>query len=337
MAASLVELSANSGFAQIGFAGSGATGSIGVYAHDASPPAKDTSVFGAGVPTCLPGSGNVCLFSGAEPTFYAQIGHLGLSGPGTASGDITVNASGHIVLVGGGVAYGAGAPAGGSADYAIGGSATSAYAQIGHGNASRTYVDTLSGNISVRALGTIYLDYGVADTSPAFIGHQTAAGGSVSGDVSIIGVIGGYTPPDLTTTPLTDPAVSGIITVLSSPSAAFFTVSPLLLTQPLLVVDAGGVAALMGMPLAIPQSPLLALAGEEGGDPGSEAEIAADELAASVGSSLDGATGQRPSRRVSIIAGLLGQLVPAVGANVPRGVPPADQNFSSWGNKALWQ
>jgi hypothetical protein len=115
----------------------------------------------------------------------------------------------------------------------------------------------------------------------------------------------------------------------------------LLLNQPLLVVDAGGdLTASTATPLALStqQSPLVMLTGEEGGDPGSEAEIAADELAASVGSSLDGTTGQRPpSRRVSIIAGLLSQLLPAVGANVPRGIPPADQNFSSWGNKALWQ
>jgi filamentous hemagglutinin family protein len=338
MAASLVELSADSGFAQIGYAGSGATGEIGVYAKGTGAPPADTSVFGAGVPTCVPGSGNVCLFSGAESGFYAQIGHLGLSGPGAASGDITVNASGHIVLLGGGVAYGEGAPAGGSVDYAIGGSATNAYAQIGHGNASGTYIDTLGGDISVRSGGTIYLNHGVPDTSPALIGHQTASGGTTAGNVSIVGNIGGYTPPDLTPPPppLDDPAVSGIITVLSSPSATF-TVSPLLLTQPLLVIEAGGVAPLMAMPLAVQQSPLLALTGEEGGDPGSEAEVAADELAASVGSSLDGTTGQRPSRRVSIIAGLLSQLVPAVGANAASGVPPADQNFSSWGNKALWQ
>jgi filamentous hemagglutinin family protein len=339
MAASLVELSAESGFAQIGYAGSGATGAIGVYATGASSPLQDSSAFGAGVPTCVPGSGNVCLFSGAESGFYAQIGHLGLSGPGTAGGDITVNASGHVVLLGGGVAYGAGAPAGGSVDYAIGGGATNAYAQIGHGNASGTYIDTLSGDIAVRSGGTIYLDHGVLDTSPALIGHGTAAGGTTAGNVSIVGIIGGYTPPDLTppaVPPLEDPAVGGIITVLSSP-AATFVVSPLLVTQPLLVIEAGGVAPLMAMPLALQQSPLLALTGEEGADPGSEAEIAADELAASVGSSLDGSTGQRPTRRVSIIAGLLSQIVPAVGTNVPRGIPPADENFSSWGNKALWQ
>ncbi len=38
----------------------------------------------------------------------------------------------------------------------------------------------------------------------------------------------------------------------------------------------------------------------------------------------------------SIIPGVLTQIV-SIGPRSPHGVPPADEDYSSWGNEALWR
>jgi hypothetical protein len=70
---------------------------------------------------------------------------------------------------------------------------------------------------------------------------------------------------------------------------------------------------------------------------GQDEPAPADAVAGSVGQSLSGALGSVPSRTIVLINGLLSQVVPGPGASTPQGVPPADQNYPSWGNAAFWE
>jgi hypothetical protein len=53
-----------------------------------------------------------------------------------------------------------------------------------------------------------------------------------------------------------------------------------------------------------------------------------------IADSLDGA--KKPTSSTTLMNGMLKQTMPGAGSNL-HGVPPADQDFSSWGNEALWQ
>jgi hypothetical protein len=67
----------------------------------------------------------------------------------------------------------------------------------------------------------------------------------------------------------------------------------------------------------------------------SEQGIASDGVADSVGKSLgEGKTIYVSSK--TLIPGLLKQIV-TLTPNKPQGVPPADVDYSSWGNEALWR
>jgi hypothetical protein len=68
-----------------------------------------------------------------------------------------------------------------------------------------------------------------------------------------------------------------------------------------------------------------------GGDNGDE--TSSDTLTVTVANSL---TKSKGSNSQMVIIGLL-KLYTPLGSNTPHGVPPADQEFSSWGNEALWQ
>ena len=70
---------------------------------------------------------------------------------------------------------------------------------------------------------------------------------------------------------------------------------------------------------------------DNGGD--SSTPNSSDSATVVIADSLDGA---RQAGAQSILAGMLRQTVAGKGGTV-HGVPPADQDFSSWGNEALWQ
>ena len=68
---------------------------------------------------------------------------------------------------------------------------------------------------------------------------------------------------------------------------------------------------------------------------GSEGQIASDSVSQSVGQSLgDGKTIYVTSK--TLIPGMLKQIV-TLTRNNPSGIPPADEDYSSWGNEALWR
>ncbi|HXQ52375.1 MAG TPA: hypothetical protein VN802_14880, partial [Stellaceae bacterium] len=140
--------SAHGGFAQIGFAGAGATGAVTVATSG------DVTLT-AGTAGCVAS----CI--GAP---YAQIGHGGFEFSGSAGGAITVTAGGNVTLTATGAPF--------------------AYAQIGNGDASlSTFGNDVSGNIIITAGGTVSV---TSNSSPAFIGNATT-GGTSSGDLVLIG------------------------------------------------------------------------------------------------------------------------------------------------------
>jgi len=86
--------------------------------------------------------------------------------------------------------------------------------------------------------------------------------------------------------------------------------------------------------LAPPEAPPVAV--QQSSDGGEDA-VPTDAVAALLGQSLSGKQGSVPSRTVTLINGLLTQFMPAVGAQTPQRVPPADEDYSSWGNTPFWQ
>ncbi len=79
--------------------------------------------------------------------------------------------------------------------------------------------------------------------------------------------------------------------------------------------------------------PLEQLANSDKGGKSSEGKQPSDDLSESLGKSLD--EGHKSARNQSLIPGVLTQ-VSVVGQR-GHGVPPADVDYSSWGNEALWQ
>jgi hypothetical protein len=59
-----------------------------------------------------------------------------------------------------------------------------------------------------------------------------------------------------------------------------------------------------------------------------------DDLAQSLSQSLD-PKGSRTA--IVIVPGLLKEVVRLEGLSDPHGVPPPDEDYSSWGNEVLWQ
>src|SRR5665213_3294019 len=183
-----IYVEAANGFAQAGYHGTGATGNVVVSAAgDPSATGIDTTDRGEGSDACFNHPGNVCVNSGGSPDGvfgtggqYAQIG----SGPGDASGNITVTATGNIVLTGGGIHQD---PENEGYWYGVGGDTVpDTSAQIGNGDASLATVANVSGDIFVQAGGLTYLDSSTESTSYAWLGNRTGVGGSESGKVTLI-------------------------------------------------------------------------------------------------------------------------------------------------------
>ncbi len=61
----------------------------------------------------------------------------------------------------------------------------------------------------------------------------------------------------------------------------------------------------------------------------------ADSATVVIADSLDGA--KKAGATQTILAGMLSQTNPAAAGHTVHAIPPSDQDFSSWGNEALWQ
>ncbi len=161
------------GYAQIGFPGSGGSGTINVYATSSAAP-----IYNENSTPCLTSSGNVCLASGSTTGFYAQIGNGGYGMTGTSSGNINVAATGNVVLIGGGTTV--------TETSLVAGNTVGSYAMIGNGDASQVNAATVGGDISITAGGETYLDSGGDPSSPAWLGNRTGSEGSEHGALTLI-------------------------------------------------------------------------------------------------------------------------------------------------------
>jgi len=78
------------------------------------------------------------------------------------------------------------------------------------------------------------------------------------------------------------------------------------------------------------EGPIASLSGEAEDSPN-----ASDSGTVVIADSLNGA--DKPSTSKSLMGGYLTQVTPTAAGQTVHGVPPAGQDFSSWGNEALWR
>ncbi len=255
--------------------------------------------------------GAVTLLAGNNADAYAQIGNGGYAANAGATATLA------NFTIGGNVSV---------TDLSLtgGNSGGNAYAQIGNGDASQNATANVSGDIVVSANGQIILVNGTGPKSPATIGNFTGLG-------TVTGTVTGAQPPTNVVT--TDPVIIGVVSVNTADNNnnnGNNNVTTINTT----VVPAGsepngGAAAVV--PTATAQPGALASL-DNGGD--SSTPNTSDSATVVIADSLDGA---RKSASTTILAGMLKQTVPTAASHTVHGVPPADQDFSSWGNEALWQ
>jgi len=301
------------GYAQIGNGGSQVNANAAASASGAN--SGDIMVTVSDV-----ADGSVDLTAGSGAASYVQIGNGGYASdaPTTAlpssftdSGSVTVS------------------------DLTMIGSDTGAngYAQIGNGDASDNNVGDISGDINILSPDSIVVDNGTAPGASATIGGAT-------GDGTVTGGIDGYTPPAPPGgTQLQTSTVASLTTQTPTPAGGG---TDIVISTPITGPDGtgtGGTGSTDDTTSA--PSPIQQMAdASDGGDSGYEGTQPSDTVTVSLGQSLNSGSGghTKPGATVThtIIPGMLKQVV-MVGTSSPHGVPPADQDYSSWGNEALWQ
>lgn len=291
---------------------------------------------------------NVTL-TGNGTDAYAQIGHggdqmntnAGADAHGAISGDIVVTApngaNGSIdmtagdgdnayVQVGNG-GYSINAPTqaiaanftiGGNitiSDLAITGGGLNGYGQIGNGDNSHTSYGDISGDIFINVEGgDITLTNGPGPNANANI-HNATGHGTVTGSIT------GFT--DQGGGDVDQPETQGtIVTLTNNPPPAPPPVDVLpdiILTSEPPPSESGE----SGSPNPIEEM--------SGGD---DDQTASDKASESLGNSLDG--GKKSAGQI-LLGGILKQQQMNGEGTRPKGVPSADEDFSSWGNEAYWQ
>ena len=252
------------------------------------------------------GAGSVTLTAGAGANAYALIGNGGYaanSGGAAIPANFTI--SGNVSVT----------------DLALtgGNSGANSFALIGNGDASRNSVANVGGDITIDANGQITYTNGLAPHSPATIGNFTGEG-------SVTGTLTGAQPPSDVST---NPAALGVIASNTANNKSNTNDISLINTVVVIPPDNApeGATQIPGETTA--QGPIATL---EGGDETSSNP--SDTATVVIADSLDGS--KKPAGSQTIIAGILKQTTPFAGQSA-HGVPPADQDFSSWGNEALWQ
>ncbi|MEI9995549.1 MAG: filamentous hemagglutinin N-terminal domain-containing protein [Rhizomicrobium sp.] len=258
--------------------------------------------------------GSVTLTSGTGANAYTQIGNGGYainSGAQAVAANFTV--TGDVTVT----------------DLALQGGGPNGYSQIGNGDLSLTGFGNISGDIVIDANGQITYQDGPGP-------HSTASIGNFTGQGTVSGTLSGATPPnegggggDVHT----DPVVIGVIVTNTAgnnpPGNPPITTIYTIVTTPT-DEDNGGATAVTASLEAVKPGPLASLDdnGVDGATP-----YSADSATVVIADSLDGA--KKPGSTLILLPGMLKQTGPGQGGL--HGVPPADQDFSSWGNEALWQ
>mgnify|MGYP001551398294 FL=1 len=254
--------------------------------------------------TAPPGSGAVNVVAGAGVNAYAQIGNGGYSSNSPSAAPhanftITGNVTvSDLLLQGGNVG-------------------AFAYSQIGNGGLGNSGLADVSGNIDIITNGgTITLVPGTAQGSSTEIGNDIGTG-AVSGSIT------GYVPP-------LSEANGTIATLTSTPP----TVPTDETTNTLLIEEQQTQTVTTTPETGNEPGPLEDLTGNSGSGE-QESSDKSDKAADAVADSLDGAA--KKSASEVYFGGLVTKLQPVPASAVPHGVPPADADFSSWGNEAFWQ
>lgn len=254
-------------------------------------------------------AGAVTMMAGSGANSYAMIGNGGYNMNGgptatvanfTVTGDVTVT---DLLLQGGNT--------GGNS-----------FAVIGSGDASKNGYGNVNSNIVINVNGgTITYNQGTAANSPATIGNFTGHG-------TVTGTLTGATPPSQVNN---DPAVIGVVATntASTQQPANTTV----ITTVVITDQKENNAGAAGVSAEVEHTPGPLASLDNSGD--SAAPNTSDSATVVIADSLDGAS--KPSGSTTILPGVLKQAGPNGSGGALHGIPPADQNFSSWGNEALWQ
>ena len=214
------------------------------------------------------------------------------------------------------------------ADLSLTGGGDNGYGQIGNGDASHHSYGDISGDIVIDANGNITYTNGTGIHSQANIGNFTGQG-TVSGSVS-----GAHPPPDqdgqhdVTKDPTT---VGTIVTTTNNNQnnpPPITTINTVVVT---VVDDNPGATPLSVHIEQLPPGPLASLDDSSG----AEKPTGSDTATVVIADALDGSKKQATTQ--AILGGMLKQTNPTDAAHTVHPVPPADQDFSSWGNEALWQ
>ncbi|HWA31408.1 MAG TPA: S-layer family protein, partial [Rhizomicrobium sp.] len=295
----------------------------------------------------------VTLTGGATDA-YAQIGNAGDytnsnaadGSGGTTSGEITVSVSSPIdgvdpiiltagsgaqsyVQIGNGGDFENDPAPGANVSFTVSGNVTinditiigsntgaNAYGQIGNGDAAGTGTGDISGDIAVTAGTSFTIVNGTAPGTSAIIANDTGNGTST-------GAISGYkSPSNIASDPGTIGTVENTVQNPTTPTdenATIFEPSPNMYYTQTQHIDVETTAEL--------PYPLNELAG---GD--SENFTPSDDATQRLADSLEH---PKIASVQVIVPGLLKQ-VNDLSAQAIAGVPPADEEYSSWGNQALW-
>jgi filamentous hemagglutinin family protein len=254
-------------------------------------------------------AGNAVVgIAGTGANSYVQIGNGGNGENTTGTGNtVTYNISGNITVN----------------DLVLTGSNTGAngYAQVGNGDGAHSGTGNVSGNIAISQ-GTVFdLTPGTASGTSTGIQNSTGSG-------SVSGAISGYTAPS-TTTPTSDPTTAGSVSTIiqnnNSPTSFTYTATS---AAPSFAGTTSDFTAGGGVSSA--PTPLEKLAGDA-----EDENVPSDGVANSVGDSLNGG-GKSHVVSKTIIPGVLDEIITLTPTH-PHGVPPADEDYSSWGNEALWR
>jgi len=250
--------------------------------------------------------GGVTLAAGSGANAYAQIGNGGYDINGSNGSSVD------SFTIGGNISV---------SDLILTGSdlGANSFAQVGNGDASNTGFANVSGDITIAANGTITVTSGKAQNAQALIGNAIGTG-------TVTGTVTGYQ----TTGPIDpqDPVVNGVVATTiadNNPSNLIVITGN---QEPVLIEEEPAAPVLVAQADTGAPAPLADLAGEN-----VEGTTPSDTLTLSVANSL---SKSRPSVSRVLLGGALREF-PNTTNRSPHGVPSADQEFSSWGNEALWQ
>jgi filamentous hemagglutinin family protein len=297
------------GYAQIGNGGSQSN-----LGPSAAASGTDSGVVSVVAPNGADGS--VTLTAGAGANAYAQIGNGGYSvnaGANAVAGNFSV--AGDITVT----------------DLAMTGNGANGYAVIGNGDVTQTSYGNVLGDITIDANGNITYTNGTGT-------HSTATIGNFTGHGTTSGTIDGATPPTNGGggNPNGNTATVGTIVATQANNNRPDGNNPITVINTVVITvqgeNSGGAT---GLTVHIEPSTPGPLASLDSKSADSEPPTSADSATVVIADSLDGAKQGNVNR--TMVGGLLTQNNAPTGTHAVHAIPPADQDFSSWGNEALWQ